>query len=138
MKIDHEYLRNLLEAFESSERPETNINELELKGFDSNENFVFHMRLMDDQKLICRTDGRPGFGLASAECDDDDGGYDWAVFPLRLTSDGHDFIDALRNQDVWNTIKVGFKDASMGTLTSVAKELAAGYLKKKISSYLDS
>ncbi|HEN3600649.1 TPA: DUF2513 domain-containing protein [Yersinia enterocolitica] len=130
MKINHEYLRNLLEAFESSEKPETNIEELELKGFKCDEDFVFHMRLLDDQGLIRRTDGGQGFGIVYSKSDD--GGYDWVLLPLRLTSRGHDFIADLRQKEVWQTIKTGFKDEGLSTLMSVTKSLAEGFAKKKI------
>ena len=32
MKIDHEYLKGLLEAFEASEEPHTDIKQLQLAG----------------------------------------------------------------------------------------------------------
>ena len=34
MKIDHEYLRGLLTAFEDAEEPYTDIKKLEAAGFD--------------------------------------------------------------------------------------------------------
>ncbi len=53
MKIDHEYLRGLLTAFEDAEEPYTVINKLKAAGFDyQTDKFVFHMRLLDDQYLI--------------------------------------------------------------------------------------
>jgi len=131
MKIDHEYLKNLLIAFEDSPEPDTNIRELLEAGFNYNDpKFVFHMRLLDDQGLIARTDGKPGFGLYLGA---DDGGS-WGVLPLRLTSRGHDFIADLRQKEVWNSVKENFKDASMSTLVDVAKQLAQRYAKQKIKA----
>jgi len=44
MKIDHDYLKRLLDAFESSETPTTDLYELERKGIFYREDiFVFHM-----------------------------------------------------------------------------------------------
>ena len=34
MKIDHEYLKGLLEAFEASEGPQPDINKLKKQGYD--------------------------------------------------------------------------------------------------------
>ncbi|MEI7185956.1 DUF2513 domain-containing protein [Dickeya dianthicola] len=57
--------------------------------------------------------------------------------PLRLTAAGHDFIDALRNREVWATLKASFKDASMGTLMTVSKELFNRALNKQLNKYFD-
>lgn len=129
MKIDQHYLKNLLIAFEDIEGPQTNIRELKEAGFDySDQKFIFHMCLLDDQNLIARTDGRPGFGLSLAA---DDGGS-WVVIPLRLTAQGHDFIAALRQKEVWNSVKENFKEASISTLLDVSKQLAQGFAKQKV------
>lgn len=133
MKIDHEYLKGLLEAFEASGEPQTDINKLQQAGYAWNTNeFLFHMRLLDDRGLIARTDGRNGIGFFESA---DDGGA-WAVMPLRLTASGHDFLEAIRNKEVWSTVKTGFKDASIGTLVDVSKRLLDGFVQKKIDNIL--
>lgn len=133
MKIDKDYLKSLLEAFESEHEPQIDIVKLDGKGFDTEtKDFVFHMRLLNDKHLICQSDGTPGFGLEESA----DGQFHWAVLPLRLTADGHDFLEALKNKEVWNTVKTGFKDASIGTLVDVSKRLFDGYLQKKIDNIL--
>jgi hypothetical protein len=45
----------------------------------------------------------------------------WSVIPLRLTAQGHEFLEALHNSKVWGMIKTKFKDASLGTLALAAK-----------------
>ncbi|MEY8709512.1 DUF2513 domain-containing protein [Mangrovibacter phragmitis] len=135
MKIDHEYLKGLLSAFESSDDVYTDITKLQEAGFDwQTPEFLFHMRLLADRGLIARTDGDYGFGFFEGI----GGDGSWSVLPLRLTANGHDFLEALRNKEVWNTVKTGFKDASIGTLVEVSKQLLNGYLQKKIDSILDS
>lgn len=132
MKIDREYLKGLLEAFESSDNPTTDIRELQLKGFSTQEsNFLFHLQILGDQGLVQRENGG-GLGYTKGA----DGFVSWSVVPLRLTSQGHDFIEALRNSEVWVTIKKEFKDASLGTLLHISKELLEGYTKKKVISLL--
>ncbi|SRY72850.1 Uncharacterised protein [Escherichia coli] len=132
MKIDHEYLKGLLDAFEASEEPHTDIKQLQLAGYDySTDEFLFHMRLLADRQLIARTDGKYGFGFSEAA----DGGS-WFVIPLRLTSSGHDFLEALRNKEVWSSLKTGFKDASIGTLVDVSRRLLDGYIQKKIDDLI--
>ncbi|HBV4767156.1 TPA: DUF2513 domain-containing protein, partial [Klebsiella pneumoniae] len=132
MKIDHEYLKGLLEAFECSDKPETDIQKLHDLGFSyQTPEFLFHMRLLDDRNLIARTDGDSGFGFFESA---DDGGS-WALLPLRLTANGHDFLEAIRNKEVWKALKTGFKDASIGTLVTVSKELFNRILAKQLDKY---
>lgn len=134
MKVDQDYLKALLIAFEDTEGPDTWVYELVAKGYDQNSSeFIFHMRLFDDNGLICRVDGELGFGHQYHAYI---GGYDyhWFDVPLRLTAQGHDFIADLRQKEVWNSVKENFKDASMSTLVDVAKQLAQGYAKQKIKA----
>lgn len=134
MKINHEYLKGLLEAFEASPEPQTNIRELAKAGYDyTTDEFLFHMRLLDDQGLIGQPDGDYGFGLLVGA----DGHKSWSVIPLRLTSDGHAFLETLENKEVWNTVKSGFKDVSIGTLVDVSRKLFDGYVHKKIDNILN-
>lgn len=50
----------------------------------------------------------------------------------RITNKGHDFLDALRNDDIWNKVKE--KATSVGGVTlSIMIELGKEYLKQKLS-----
>lgn len=132
MKIDQDYLKRLLEAFEASDQPTTNIENLEKLGFDyESDIFVFHMRLLDDQGLIEREDKEPGFGLYAGI-----GALSWSVLELRLTASGHEFLEAIRNNEVWATIKDSFKEASIGSLVSISKQLLESFVQKKIQNIL--
>lgn len=136
MKIDQDYLKKLLIAFEETEGPDTILTELEEKGFHRDDsNFIFHMRLLNDNSLIERVDDQDGFGhliiqqmgrgVASSS-------YHWLVVPLRLTAKGHDFLSDIRQKEVWAAIKNNFRDQGLGTLTGIAKSLAEAYAKKRI------
>ena len=134
MKIDQDYLKSLLEAFEASPNPVTDIRELGERGFDhEDKRFVFHMDLLHDQQLIARDDGRPGFGCVRGAGDS----LGWSVVSLRLTADGHEFLEAIRNKEIWGVIKTSFKEASIGTMWRVAKELGESYAKKKLQGLLE-
>lgn len=134
MKIDQQYLKDLLLAFENWEKPSITAYQLsesggfELKSID----FAFHMRLLDDQRLIARTDGHAGIGLYIDYDDEGNEQYDWPSFDLRLTSRGHDFIADLRQKEVWETIKTNFKDEGISTLMGLSKSLALGFAKKRV------
>ncbi len=133
MKIDQDYLKKLLEACLASEKPTFDIEDLKAAGFDYNDQqFEFHMKILNDQHFIEQDDGDSGFGLTKGI----DGFLSWSVLPLRLTASGHQFIEALENKDVWAAIKRGFKDASIETLQSVALKLLDGFAQKKIDALL--
>lgn len=133
MKIDQEYLKNLLEVCQSSEGPTFDIFYLKESGIDYEDPlFEFHMGILTDQRLIERDDGDPGFGLQKGI----DGFHSWSCLPLRLTASGHHFIEALSNKEVWAAIKSGFKDLSIETLKKVSFELLEGFAKKKIGDIL--
>lgn len=133
MKIDQDYLKKLLEACQVSEKPTFDIEDLQTAGFDyNNPQFEFHMMILTDQRFIELDDGDRGFGLTKGA----DGFQSWSVLPLRLTASGHQFIEALANNEVWAAIKHGFKDASIATLRSVSMKLLDAYAKKKIDEVL--
>lgn len=55
MKLDQQYLKDLLIAFEKTHGPDTMLSELEDNGFNRyDQNFIFHMRLLCDYELIVR------------------------------------------------------------------------------------
>lgn len=130
MKIEPDYLKKLLEAGQASEKPTFDIEDLKTAGFDYGDpKFEFHMKILADHGFIEQDDGSPGFGLTKSL----DGFCQWSVLPLRLTSSGHPFIEALSNEEVWATIKDGYPDASIATLEVVALKLLEDYAQKKIA-----
>jgi hypothetical protein len=133
LKIDQEYLKRLLEAFEAAEKPTTDIDELKLHGFNyKDDKFIFHLEILEDNAMV---EGDQDVGLGCQRSVD--GKISWGIVPLRLTAMGHDFIEALRNKEVWKTIKSEFKDASISTLYKVSKELIEAYAKKKIAALIN-
>jgi hypothetical protein len=102
VRIDQDYLKKLLEACEAAPAPIFDIKVLEAAGLDfDTDEFVFHMSILNDLGVVERDGREPGFGLVRGA----DGYVSWAVLPLRLTAQGHQFIEALRNKEVWATIK---------------------------------
>ncbi len=130
MKIDQEYLKKLLEAFEAAEGPVTDIRALQDAGLDYEDDaFVFHFELLNDQSLIAREDGKRGFGFTRGLS----GHSSWVVTPLRLTAAGHEFLEALRDKEVWSTLKTSFKDASLATMVKVATTVLEAVVKTKVN-----
>lgn len=130
MKIDLDYLKQLLETFETSEKAFTNILELKKKGMDyDSEIFIFHLHLLWDNKLISTEFPEDlNFGLSRLG----NGGPHWTVKNLRLTYEGHRFIEALRNDDIWGKLKKDFKKSGISTIVDVSKTLLGEYLKQKL------
>ena len=133
MKINQQYLKDLLIAFEETQGPDTMLCELGESGFDQDDaEFIFHMRLLYDNGLIVRVDGKSGFGHEMSRSLGERVSYYWLEIPLRLTARGHDFIADLRQKEVWQTIKTNFQDEGISTLMGLSKSLAMGFAKKKV------
>lgn len=132
MKIDHDYLKKLLEACQASEKPTFDIEHLRAAGFDYNDaKFEFHMAILDDQEFIQRDDGEPGFGLTKGI----DGLLSWSVLPLRLTASGHDFLDTVQNPEVWSKTKAAAKKVGgvgFDLFLQIAKEEARRFAREKL------
>lgn len=51
----------------------------------------------------------------------------------RLTWGGHDFVDAVRDEDIWNKTKEGALAAG-GFSFDLVKDLAKGFIRKKVET----
>lgn len=51
----------------------------------------------------------------------------------RLTWTGHDFVDAVRDEDIWNKTKEGALAAG-GFSFDLVKDLAKGFIRKKVET----
>ncbi|WP_237487825.1 DUF2513 domain-containing protein [Vibrio parahaemolyticus] len=120
MKRDMELIRKLLLTIEENPR------QLEVEGYDKNQ-VKYHALLLIEAGFL---DGNVSDTLANTSV------VPSFVSVNRLTWDGHEFLDSIRKEEVWNTIKTEFKDASISTVFSIGKQLTENYAKKKLSSLL--
>ncbi|EIZ1178781.1 DUF2513 domain-containing protein [Vibrio parahaemolyticus] len=120
MKRDMELIRKLLLTMEENPR------QLEVEGYDKNQ-VKYHALLLIEAGFL---DGNVSDTLANTSV------VPSFVSVNRLTWDGHEFVDNIRKEEVWNTIKTEFKDASISTVFSIGKQLTENYAKKKLSSLL--
>jgi len=129
MRINHDYIKRLIDVALDHPAPTFTIRDFEAAGvpYETPE-FEFHMKLLDDQRLIEQDDGDSGFGLVKGA----DGCSSWAVLPLRLTARGHDFAEAISEKTIWDRIKKELPGAAMSTLVSVSLELAKDYAKQAL------
>ena len=119
MKLDKDLVREILLAVEAHDEPEGLIA---LKIDDhSAEEVSYHVRLLDEAGLLAALNT---------------GGIDrfrWQ--PQRLTYKGHEFLDTVRDGEVWRRTKVGAEKAgvaSIGFLLELGKAYGKQVLKERL------
>ena len=53
----------------------------------------------------------------------------------RLTSLGHDYLDAVRDEGIWQSTKAAVAETGGNATLEIIKTVAVGFLKKKISDH---
>lgn len=133
MKIDHDYLKKLLEAYQAAEGPTTDLKELQRNGIDlEDKKFEFHVVLLLDKGLIEGSGKSGGAGSVGLQRFVNGNMTVSLGVQSRLTATGHEFIEALEQPDIWQTITTGFKNTSLETMLSVSRDLLSAILKKKL------
>ncbi|SOE97611.1 Hypothetical protein SAMN05414139_10756 [Burkholderia sp. D7] len=129
MRIDHDYIKRMIDIVLDHPRPTFTIEDFDEAGLSyRTPEFEFHMKLFNDQQLIEQDDGDAGFGLFKSI----DGHASWSVLPLRLTSKGHDFAEAISEKSVWDKVKKELPGAAMSSLVTVSVGLAQAYAKQRL------
>lgn len=54
-----------------------------------------------------------------------------------LSNKGHDFIDSIREEEVWNTLKKQAMNLDLSANAEIGKKLAIGFAKKKLEKETD-
>lgn len=110
MKRDLELVRELLVKFEAlSLMDAVNACEIRLEPWSSDE-IIYHCFLMEESGLI--------IGKNASHMQ----GKNMLVF--RLTSFGHDYLDAVRSDTVWNKVKTRAAEQGVSMTLDLAKSLA--------------
>ena len=133
MKIDQEYLRAILNTFVESSRSFIWIEDIVKKGIDTDDKFLFHIQILEDQHFIECLDKRSDLGYEITL----GGSFEWKSRPLRLTAAGHEFTEAINRPEIWEILKDEFRDASLSTLKSAATSLLMAFAKKQINKYFE-
>ncbi len=133
MKIDQEYLREILNTFIESPRSFIWIEALTNKGIETDDKFLFHIQILEDQHLIECLDKKSDIGYEITL----GGNFEWKSRPLRLTASGHEFTEAINRPEIWEILRDEFRDASLSTLKSTATTLLIAFAKKQINKYLE-
>ncbi len=123
MKRNWDTIRDILTRLEEHNSEEDWLN---LSNFsqDKQSEISYHMELLIEA------------GLVNGQMSEEFGSGPEDFFATRLTWDGHEFLDAIRNDTVWQKTKKSFinKGLSMtfDLVKSVASDVAASYLKATI------
>lgn len=121
MTRDWEIIRAILVRLEESDTPNSTVN---MKDFDSIEeqNAAYNIRLLRDENCI------EANILESSTGDN----HIAAAIARRLTPKGHDLLDSIRNESVWNQTKDKFQskglDMTIDLVISVGKRIMESML----------
>lgn len=117
MQRNWDIIRKILIAVESLPTEDSEINSTELQDIDA-ESVAYHMRLLLEAELIvgsCRDAMGPPLCRAR-----------------RLTWEGHEFLDKIRNETLWRKIKATARekglDLSFTVIKDIAKDLIANLI----------
>ena len=111
MQRDNEYLRDLL--FEIENQNDNIIVIVQSLDNSHDEKKWYHAQLLCDSGYLVQT-------LES--------GY-------RLTGQGHDFIESIRDEGIWNKTKTAISETGGYATLEIIKCLACGFLKERISTH---
>ncbi|SCB23878.1 DUF2513 domain-containing protein [Rhizobium hainanense] len=92
-------------------------SEISVPGYDADA-IAYHLSLINDAGLIDDGGIRPMVGIGFR-------GFTW---------EGHDFIDSVRDPEIWKRTSVAVKEVGGFTLDLV-KSLAKGFIKKQIEQH---
>lgn len=132
MKQDPEYLKRLLSALQACPSPWPSMAYLEEAGVTPDGKMLFHLQLLNDNGFIQPIDKDSKFGFMESVGEE----FGWTDTNLRLTAQGHEFIEALDKEEVWNVIKDQFRDATLRTIFDVGRALVNGFAREQIKKYV--
>ena len=127
MKIDLQYIKDFLQKCEDSETATFNLLQIlpDIGDYDRNQDEIlfFHLNLLLEIGLIENRFPAELYNKISG------GKYNLQSHDLRLTYQGHEFLDSLKNDTVWNEVKDKGKKASLGTIILIAKTMLTEIIK---------
>lgn len=121
MKRDLDLVRAILIAVEDHEEQRgIFLSKLESQLDWEQSGIVYHVEIMEEA------------GLLLAKINKDEAGQTVLVYVQRLTWKGHEFLDAARNQDVWEKLKEATASKSLSLAAEVLQDLLTKYAFQKL------
>ena len=145
MKIDIDYISKLLNTIIESPAAHIDYHAWEKAGvqISSKENsnkfdeqFIFHIQLLLENRLLSNREleaySLNDLGISFNKS------FDSIIdVPIRLTQNGHDFANALKNKEVLLKLKTELKDAPFKVVFEGSQKLLQHFFKKKIDSLIE-
>ena len=117
MKRDMDLVRKILLEVEELPGPRPKLRELEIEGCDEVQ-VQYHLKLMSDAGLIDTYEaGDPG---------------KLKLLPQGLTWDGHDFLDAAREESRWRKAMASIKQKAGAVSFEVVKQVLVSIAKDQL------
>ncbi|RMP68437.1 DUF2513 domain-containing protein [Pseudomonas syringae group genomosp. 3] len=120
MKLDKDLVREILLAIEANREDPVGCITLNLEDRDALE-VSYHIMLLHEAGFILGTDSSADEGL------------EW--FPKRLTYKGHEFLETVRDEEIWRRTKAGAEKAGgvgLGLLMEIGKAYGKEMLKERL------
>ena len=115
MKLNKDLVREILLQVEASSEPRGWID-LAIPGH-TEEEIAYHVEILNEASFIEAQD------LSSMS------GYDWR--PKRLTYEGHEFLDTIRDPEAWRFTKETAKNAGVAGIKALF-EIGKSYARQKL------
>lgn len=128
MRIDYDYLKNLLDVLLECECPTVTWDDFEKFESDDEHRLVLHLRILKDMELLVPDGSYDGLGIEKLN-----DSYRILIRPWRLSAAGHDFATALTKPNVLERIRTQFNDEGVAVVVDLVKKLAM----KQASKLLD-
>jgi len=116
MRFEKDMVREILLAIEASDTDPRELINLEIPG-RSSEEVAYHVQLLAEA------------GFIEAQELSDMGCYDWRA--QRLTFQGHEFLDTIREPEIWRTTKENAKKVG-GAGVQMLFEIGKACIKQKL------
>lgn len=116
MKRDWELVRLILTTLEEQAPKDDHLHAEKLPGYERSEVF-YHFQILSEARLIEMRGSSPMIAVA-----------------LRLTWDGHEFLDKIRNEETWNKIKTTARAKGVELSIDVIKQLGKAIIDSVLGS----
>lgn len=118
MKRNWDLVREILIKLEEKEDCTSWLWDNEIKGYD-NQAVAYHYKLLTNAGLI---NGKDISSLGKM-----------SYVAISLTWQGHEFLDKIRNESIWNKVKYTVQNKSLDLSFDVIKEVATAIIKTMLS-----
>ena len=133
MKRDNDYIRELLFELEAQEWDGFTVDYY-AKSVDADFKRTGHFKLLNDAGLVCQI-GERNFGTAEIpEMPEVDGKQIIKQVSYRLTNQGHDFLESIRDEEIWSLTKAAINKVGGVTLSGLMG-LAVAYGKHELEKF---